>query len=90
MIDEDAMRELQEANDARAKVWRFRANFVHDYDLPRDTWMVDGVVQATPLTEASLFAAINREGDKPTVAVGAPLHLVLARITGRQPPYKTT
>lgn len=77
------------AVEKRAKTWRFRADFVHDYDLPKGTWQVDGVTQEEPLTQASLLAAVNREGKKPLVAVAAPLHMTVHGITGFMPPYKS-
>lgn len=87
----------ERASADRRKLWQFRANFLYDVDLEDacdypsgdGAWAVDGELQAEPLTEESLFEAVNsRAPAKPTVTVCAPNQLVLARIIGFQPPYR--
>lgn len=87
--DYDMARRIEKQNAARAKAWRFRADFFHDVELPSKTWAVDGVHQEDELNEANLLAAVNREGiQKPVVTVGPPCHIYIARIIGFQPPYR--
>jgi len=88
VIDEEVTAAADAERDAKAKKWRFFANYVHDTDLPPATWAVDGVVQEVELTEETLRKAVLREGRvKPVVAVSAPLHMTITKWIGWHPPY---
>jgi hypothetical protein len=88
ILDPAALEEDMDRREALRRRWAFWAVFVHDAELPRGAWAVDGVIRSEPFNEENLTAAVRREGaKKPVVAVSAPLHIDIAAIIGFHPPY---
>lgn len=88
-MDQADIERMEAENAKHRKEWEFRATILHDIELRTGTWAIDDEVQNVDLTEDALLAAVNaRAPEKPFVTVGAPLHLVVARIIGYSPPYR--